>query len=61
MPMRRRIGRILRTTGRHERTAPAPLGAGLDAFALDTMRLGAGALLLRRFLVRRPVRRLDRR
>ena len=41
--------------------APLPLSAGLDAFVLNTMGLGAGALLLRRFLVRRPARRLDRR
>ena len=71
MHVKRRVRRVLRAIGPHERTAsllpwasvlgaPLPLGAGLDAFALNAMGLGAGALLLRRFLMRRPARRLDR-
>lgn len=61
MHMKRRLRRVLRANGTHERTAPLPLGAGVDAFALNAVGLGAEALLLRRFLVRRPARRLDRR
>ena len=69
---RRQVRRVLRAIGPHDRTAPLlpwvsvpgvplPLGTGLDAFALNTMGLGAEALLLRWFLVCRPARRLDRR
>ena len=72
MHITRRLRRALRATGPREQTAallpwasvlgaPLPLGAGLDAFALNAMGLGAGGLLLRQFLVRRPARRLDRR
>ena len=62
MHVKRRLSRVLRGTGRYDRTgAPLPLGAGLDAYALNPMGLGAGALPLGRFLVRRPARRFYRR
>ena len=70
--VKRRLRRVLWGTGRHDRTAalllwasvlgaPLPLGAGLDAFALNTVGLGVGALPLDRFVVRRPAGRLHRR
>ena len=65
MHVKRRLRRVLRGTGRYDRTAallpwasvlgaPLPLGAGLDAYALNPMGLGVGALPLDRFVVRRP-------
>ena len=68
MHVKRRLRRVLRGTGRHDRTAalllwtsvlgaPLPLGAGLDPFALNTMGLGVGALPLDRFVVCRPAGR----
>lgn len=58
MHVKKRVGRILRAIGQLERTAalllwalvlgaPLPLG-GLDAFALNTVGMGTGALLIRR-------------
>ena len=61
MHVQRRLRRILWTNGRYERTAalllwalllgaPLPLGANLDAFALNTVGLGAGVFLIRRLI-----------